>query len=172
MIEKSQRWLAKYVGYKNAYRIVFITYATLVTIPLLVLGYIFSCMQFVVVGSVIINLIRSVSYGYHHNSNLYCTILTYTLLMIFGYISKTIPLEWSFLCAIISSRYIYINAPLELTHKDKSKQWHRNKIQLMIIVCLICSLIALCFKYNHMASDILWSLSVVAMTLFKNVDEE
>lgn len=60
MIEKSQRWLAKYVGYKNAYRIVFISYATLVTIPLLVLGYIFSCMQFVVVGSVIINLMRSI----------------------------------------------------------------------------------------------------------------
>lgn len=90
----------------------------------------------------------------------------------FGYISKTIPLEWSFLCAIISSRYIYLNAPLEITHKDKSRQWHRNRIQLMIIMCLICSLISLYFKCNLIASDILWSLSVVAMTLFKNVDEE
>lgn len=171
MIEKSQKWLAKYVGFKSAYRIVFTTYIILVSIPLILLGYLFDCIQFMIIGSLIINTLRSYTYGYHNKSNLKCTIFTYTMLIIFGYISKSIPSEWTFFIAVLSSRYIYINAPLELTHENKSRQWHRNKIQYSLIGCLICSIIAHYFNFDLIASDILWSLNVVAITLFKDIDE-
>ena len=170
MIEKSQRWLAKYVGKNWAYYIVFITYTILITIPTIILGYLFDCMTFMIISNLIVNIIRSFTYGYHNKSNIKCTILTYTLLVILGYISKTIQIEWSFFIALISARYIYINAPLKLTKKGKDRKWHRSRIQLSIWICLFASVVFLYLQMYIIASAILWSLTMVALTLFENID--
>ena len=170
MIEKSQRWLAKYVGKNWAYYIVFITYTILVTIPTIILGYLFDCMTFMIISNLIVNIIRSFTYGYHNKSNIKCTLLTYTLLVILGYISKTIQIEWSFFIALISARYIYINAPLKLTKKGKDRKWHRSRIQLSIWICPFASVVFLYLQMYIIASAILWSLTMVALTLFENID--
>lgn len=170
MIEKSQRWLAKYVGKNWAYYIVFITYTILITIPTIILGYLFDCMTFMIISNLIVNIIRSFTYGYHNKSNIKCTLLTYTLLVILGYISKTIQIEWSFFIALISARYIYINAPLKLTKKGKDRKWHRSRIQLSIWICLFASVVFLYLQMYIIASAILWSLTMVALTLFENID--
>lgn len=170
MIKKSQRWLAKYVGKNWAYYIVFIAYTILITIPTIILGYLFDCMTFMIISNLIVNIIRSFTYGYHNKSNIKCTLLTYTLLVILGYISKTIQIEWSFFIALISARYIYINAPLKLTKKGKDRKWHRSRIQLSIWICLFASVVFLYLQMYIIASAILWSLTMVALTLFENID--
>ena len=170
MIEKSQRWLAKYVGKNWAYYIVFIAYTILITMPTIILGYLFDCMTFMIISNLIVNIIRSFTYGYHNKSNIKCTLLTYTLLVILGYISKTIQIEWSFFIALISARYIYINAPLKLTKKGKDRKWHRSRIQLSIWICLCASVVFLYLQMYIIASAILWSLTMVALTLFENID--
>ena len=170
MIEKSQRWIAKYVGKNWAYYIVFTTYTILTTIPTIILGYLFDCMAFMIISNLIVNIMRSLTYGYHNKSNIKCTILTYTLLIIVGYISKTTSMEWSFFIALISARYIYIKAPLRLTKKGKDKRWHRSRIQFSIWICLFASIVFLYLQMYIIASAILWSLIMVALTLFENID--
>ena len=171
MIEKIQRYLAKYMSKKMAYRVVFTTYIILVMIPIIILGYLFDCMWFMIIGTLIVNKIRKYTFGYH-TTNIKCTIFTLTILTIMGYVSRTVPLEWSFLFALFSARYIYLNAPLRLTCKGKTLKWHRDKISLNIILCLISAIIFMYLGENLIANCILWSLSTVALTLFENIDIE
>lgn len=97
MINKMQKIISKYVGINMAYYIVFISYIVIVSVPLLLFGYLFKCIQFMSLSFIIINTLRSFTYGYHNKSNIKCTIFTYVMLIIFSQISKTIPLGWSFL---------------------------------------------------------------------------
>ena len=89
----------------------------------------------------------------------------------FGYISKTIPMEWSFIFTLISMRYIYQNAPIKMTIKDKEIKWYRKCINSLMVLYYTLALVLLYFNLQQYASDILWSLSMVALTLFKNVNE-
>lgn len=171
MIETVQIYLAKYMSKKMAYRIVFTTYIILIMIPIIILGYLFDCMWFMIIGTLIINQLRKYTFGYH-TTNIKCTILTLTILTIMGYISKVAPLWASFLVSLFSARYIYLNAPLRLTCKGKTLKWHRDKITLNIILCLISAIIFMYLGENLIASCILWSLSTVALTLFENIDIE
>ena len=170
MIEKSQKWLAKYVGKDWAYNIVYVLYAILVITPIIIFGYIFNCLEFMIVFTISMNMLRHFTSGFHCKSNIKCTLLTYTLLVILGYISKTIQIEWSFFIALISARYIYINAPLKLTKKGKDRKWHRSRIQLSIWICLFASVVFLYLQMYIIASAILWSLTMVALMLFENID--
>lgn len=170
MIIKLQKWLGQYMSQKLAYYVVFCSYVIIVSIPIIILGYLFNCIIFMVVASILTNYLRKFSYGFH-TTNGKCIILTYCLLIIFSYLSKTISLEWSFFIALLSVRYIYLYAPLELTVKNKSRQWHRDKIQLIVFIYLIISIITFYFGFDLISSCVLWSINMVALTLFKNIDE-
>ena len=170
MITKSQKMLVKYVGKKWSYRIVFTTYIIMVMTPIILFGWLFNYIPFIIISTITVNSIRSYSFGFH-TSNGKCTLLTYCLLIAFGYISKTIQIEWSLIFALLSMRYIYIKAPLKLTHKGKSKQFHRDRIQLLMMVYFIASLVFLYFGMNYISNCILCSLGLVGLTSFENVDE-
>ena len=68
-------------------------------------------------------------------------------------------------------RYIYQNALLKMTIKDKEIKWYRKCINSLMVLYYTLALVLLYFNLQQYASDILWSLSMVALTLFKNVNE-
>lgn len=171
MIIKAQRFLKKYIGYKWAYRVVYYSYGIVTLIPILVIGYLFKCIPFILISLFAMNILRRYTYGFHCDNNLQCNILSWILLPTFGYISKTIPMEWSFIFTLISMRYIYQKAPLKLTIEDKDIKWHRKWINRLMVLYFILALVLVYFNLQEYASDILWSLVMVALTLFKNVNE-
>lgn len=154
----------------KAYLIVYYTYALLMSIPLVVVGYIFDIIPFVLASTIITNQIRSVSYGLHL-TNGKCMYLTTMLIIIIGYLSKTIQLEWSFFIVLICVRDIYVKAPLKLIVKNKDRKWHENRIMLLLSIYLTLAIIGLYFDLYIITSSILWSIIMVDLTLILNNNE-
>ena len=153
---------------RHAYLIVYCGYITIVSIPILTMGYLFDCIEFMIISSIISNYLMSVTYTAHMKNNIQCIMLTLVLLTIFGYLSKTIPLEWSFLIGLIATKKIYREAPIKVCKKSRDLKWHKSRIKLVLYLCLLCSVICLYFELFIIAKCIMWSLILVAFMLFKN----
>lgn len=170
MIKKSQKFLSRYMSKHNAYLIVYWSYFIITIIPLLSVGYFFNIIPYIVTSCIISNILRSITYGFHL-TNGKCMFLTTILLIIFGYISKTIPLEWSFLIGLFCMRDIYLRSPLKLIVKKKDEKWHRNRIMLILAMCLLASVIGLYLNLIWYTNCIMCSIIMVDLTLFINKDE-
>ena len=170
IIKEVQEFLSRYTSKHNAYLIVYWSYFIIMMIPLLSVGYFFNIIPFVIISTVCVNLLIKYCYSFHQ-SNIKCFILTSFLIIIFGYISKTIPMEWSFLIALFCMRDIYIRSPLKLTVKNKDEKWHRDRIMLILAICLFISVVGLYLNLIVLTNSILCSIIMVDLTLFVNKDE-
>jgi len=170
MIKKSQNFLSRFMSKHNAYLIVYWSYFIITIIPLLSVGYFFNIIPYIIISTVIVNILVNFTYAFHQ-SNGKCLYLTTMLLIIFGYLSKTIPLEWSFLIGLFCMRDIYLRSPLKLTVKGKDEKWHRDRIMLILAICLFTSVIGLYFNLIWYTNCILMSIVMVDLTLFINKDE-
>lgn len=165
MIRKTQLFLGKYMSKKCAYRIVFALYFMITYIPMLLVGYLFDIIPFILIATIIVNQLRSVTFGFHLD-NFRCIYLTICLLIIFGYISQNSNTWVLFLISLYCCRDIYIRSPLKLIVKDKDLKWHENKITNLLGIYLGLSLIALYFNLYIIINDILCSIIMVDLTLF------
>jgi len=147
-------------------------------IPLCMIGYFFNIIPYLIISCIISNILRSVTYCMHL-TNGKCMFLTTTLIIIFGHLSKTIPLEWSFLIGLFCMRDIYLRSPLKLIVKVKGKKkeyrdekYHRDRIMLILAICLLASVVGLYFNFIWYTNCIMMSIVMVDLTLFINRDEQ
>lgn len=96
MIETFQQILKKKFGANIAYYVTCFVYLFLMLSMMFILSYLFNNFYFAVLSSIIINIIRAYTYGYHEHELFNCVLLTNLLILIFGYISKGCPLWVSF----------------------------------------------------------------------------
>ena len=170
MIQRTQKFLSKYTTKHRAYLITYWSYFIITMIPLLSIGYFFNIIPYLIISCIIMNILRSITYGFHL-TNGKCMYLTSVLIIIFGYLSKTIPLEWSFLIGLFCMRDIYLRSPLKLIIKGKDEKYHRDKIMLILAICLFVCVCGLYFNLTLYVNCVLLSLVMVDLTLFINKDE-
>lgn len=170
MIEKFQEILKNKFGINIAYYITCFIYIFLMLSIMFILSYLFDNFCFAILSSIIINIIRSYTYGYHEKKLFNCILLTNLLILIFGYISKRCPLWVSFLLCSYCIRDLYLNSPLELNFENKNIKWHRKKLKNSLFLFMSFSLLALYFDYIFISNCILWSIIMTDILLFKNID--
>ena len=172
MIEKFQQILKKKFGTNIAYYTTCFIYIFLMLSIMFILSYLFDNFYFAILSSIIINVIRRYTYGYHEHELFNCILLTNILILIFGYISKGCPLWVSFFVCSYCIRDLYLKSPLELNFENKSIDWHRRKLKHSLFIFIVISLIALYFNYIFISNCILWSIIMTDILLFKNIDKE
>lgn len=160
MLLNIQKFLSRWFHGRIPYLIVYVSYGVIITTPILVYGYLTRTLIFVVYATVSINILKKYIDGYHASSNLKCTYLTYCLIIIFSYLSKTIPLEWSFLICLYCMKDIYVKSV------DNIKQ-----ITTLFGISLGIMSIGLIINYETIIQCVIWSIVMVDVTLFKNKEE-
>lgn len=170
MIEKFQDYLRIKIGRDKAYYATCFIYTFSMLSVMCILSYLFDNWWFALIGSIIINLLRTYTYGFHMNTLEGCILFTNIIFLIFGYISERCPLWMSFLLCSFCIRDIYLKSPLELNFKDKDLKWHREKLNKTLFILMILCLISLYFNNIYFISYILWSIIMVDIMLFKNID--
>lgn len=140
MIEKFQDWMITKAGSDKAYYATIALYIALMFMCLGLNGWIYDNWHMVIIGSVIINVIRRFTSGFHCHSLIHCIILTNVLFIIFGYIAKQfVGNLWVvlFLLSLYSIKNIYIYVPVtETDYVDKAILWHKKKAIMWTGVCL------------------------------------
>lgn len=172
MIEKFQDWLIPKVGSGKAYYATIVLYTSIMLIILGLNGWLFDNWSMVIIASIIMNVIRNYTSGFHCHSLLNCIFLTNGLIILFGYISKQ-SVDNLWIVFLLGSLYIikdiYLYAPLEDTdYKDKSILWHKKKAIQFVILFIVAAISLVQFGYIHIAKDILLSIIMVDVLLFKN----
>ncbi len=170
MIEKIQDYLKLKIGRDKAYYITCFIYTFSMLSVMGILSYLFNNWWFAILGSIVMNILRMYTYGFHMNTLGGCIIITNITFIIFGYISKRCPLWMSFLVCVICIRDIYLKAPLELNFKDKDIKWHREKLNKTLTILIVLCLMSLYFNNTYFTNCILWSVIMVDIMLFKNID--
>lgn len=197
MLEKLQDYLTKYMHKDYSYLIVTFIYLLSVYIPLLIIGYMFNMIPFVIISVTLMSIIRNYSGGFHCTSNGRCLFLSSILTIIFGYIAKQTvdSLQFAFFISVLSIRDLYLKAPLFIedvpldkrwyncrpfsllkintTKYDKpyDKVWYRKGMIRWIVISLFFSVILLYFEQYYYTSCVLWSIIICDALLFKNQDE-
>lgn len=171
MIIKFQKLISKYTTKRIAYLITYWTYFILITIPILIIGRLYETIPFMIISTLLVNGIRTYSFGFHL-TNGKCLFMTFCLLIIFGYLSKTVPMEWSFLIGLFCMRDIYLKSPLKITVKKKDIRWHEKRIMQIFGLCLFVLSVGIYFNLYIINNSILFSIIMVDLLLFINKDEE
>ncbi len=170
MIEKVQDYLKIKVGRDKAYYITCFIYTFSMVSIMCILSYLFNNWWFAIIGSIVMNLLRTYTYGFHMKTLGGCIVVTNIIFVIFGYISKRCPLWMSFFICMFCIRDIYLKSPLELNFKDKDIKWHREKFNKILVILMAISLASLYFNLTNFIECILWSIIMVDILLFKNID--
>lgn len=131
-------------------------------------GILFNNWYFIIIGTIVSNLINNYSYTHHCHKLEHCIIITQLFFIIFGYLASKIEIEWSLLFAVISVRHIYTNAPLKITYENKPKDWHLYKIILLLIMFLIITIITLRINLNLISNNILWAIIMTDILMIEN----
>lgn len=172
MIEKFQDWMITKVGNDKAYYSTIALYLTIMFSTLILNGWIFNNWLMVIIGSLIINIIRNYSSGFHCHVLMKCIILTNILFIIFGYIAKQFTGNlWVvlFLLSLYSIKNIYMYAPIIKTdHINKTNLWHKKMAIAWICVFIISGIIFAELDYILIANNIFLSIIMVDVLLFKN----
>lgn len=134
----------------------------------IIFGKIFDNWYFIVIGSIVSNLINNYSYTHHCHKLENCIIMTQLFFIIFGYLAKNIRIEWSFLFAILAIKNIYNIAPLKLTHENKPKDWHLYRIMRLLILFLLISIVLFYFNYYIISNNILWAIIMTSILMIEN----
>jgi len=69
MIERMQIRLQKYFKEHTAYLIVYWSYVAITIIPILLVGYLFNVLPFVIISSILGNELIRYTYGFHQTDN-------------------------------------------------------------------------------------------------------
>lgn len=168
---------------------------------LLLFGYIFDCIPFIIISIIFVNGIRNYTSGFHLSTTLKCTILTSMLIIIFGYISTmSVSHLWAlFLLYLYCVRDLYLNAPIRHTDVDLQYRWyntrpfiyiwklfhintikydkpydlvwHRKGMIRWLVISLFFSIVFLYLKLYYWTDCILLSVIMCDLTLFLNKDE-
>lgn len=170
MIEKIQDYLKIKIGRDKAYYVTCFIYTFSMLSIMCILSYLFNNWWFAIIGSIVMNLLRAYTYGFHMKTLGGCIVVTNIMFIIFGYISKRCPLWMSFLLCTFCIRDIYLKSPLELNFEDKDIKWHRERLNKLLIILMILCLISLYFNLTIFIECILWSIIMVDIILFKNID--
>ena len=170
MIEKFQQVLKKKFGTNIAYYSTCFIYLFLMISIMLILSYLFDNFYFALISSIIINIIRSYTYGYHEHELFNCILLTNILILIFGFMAKGSPLWVSFLVCACCTRDLYLKSPLELNFENKSREWHRKQLKKSLFIIFSICLIAVYFNKFYFVNCILYSVIMTDILLFKNID--
>lgn len=150
------------------YYIALFLYFTLQIGLFIVFGKMFDNWYFIITGSIITNLINNYSYTHHCHKLENCIIMTQIFFILFGYLAKIISIEWSLLFAILSIKEIYLNAPIKLTHENKSRDWHLYKIITILMVILALIAIGLYFGLYIIVNNILWAVIMTNILMIEN----
>lgn len=100
-------------------------------LPIILFGWLFDSLPFVIISSIVVNKIRKFSGGFHCSGNVKCAIISNILIIICGYASKY-SLEWLwliFLFTLISVKDLYIKAPFkeQVMDVEPHLRWYNNE---------------------------------------------
>lgn len=172
MIERFQDWMITKVGSDKAYYATIALYTSLILFTLALNGWLFDNWCMVITASIIINILRFFTGGFHCHVLENCIILTNTLMVVFGYIAKVVSdKSWIilFLISLFSIKDIYSSVPVTETDcKDKSIMWHKKNSIKIVIVLLLCVITLAEFGKIFIVKNILLSIIVVDILLFEN----
>lgn len=169
MIEKLQDWLLEQDIHDLAYWITIIVYTTAMIAVLMLNGYIFNNWAMVIIGSIVMNIIRQYSGGYHCTSLVKCILFTNFLFVIFGFAAKLMPYLMGYFLAIIGMLWIMYRTPvIETDYRDMSAQWHKKQATEWCIIFIVLALVIKVIGFGIISSTILWSIILVAFLCFKN----
>lgn len=172
MLDKMQLWLKEKIGQPYAYYITVVVYLTLVFGGLTIVGFVFNSIFQIIIMAILMSILRFYTMGFHCHTNGKCFIVSSILFIIFGILSKIIPMWAVFLLSLYSCRNIYQKSPIELNSDfNKDIDWHFKRVVFLIVVFLTFSLIAYYFKLFIICKCILLSLVMVDLLLFKNDKE-
>ena len=111
--------------------------------------------------------------GFHCSSNVRCFIISSILMVMFGTLTKIMPMWAIFLLCLYSCRDIYQKSPIELNNDfiGKDKDWHFKRSVLIMVLYLIAALVLYYFGIYEVCKCIMLSLIMVDLMLFKNDKE-
>lgn len=137
------------------------------------LSVLFDHLIFALVASVVISIIRFFTSGFHCKKLYNCIIFTNLSFIIFGYCAKqSVDNLWVvFLIASFCLKDIWIKAPLKLEFECKTRLWHRKKMDLVFFILSTIIILCLYLNFNYMISYILYSIILVDLLLFVNIEE-
>jgi len=150
-----------------------ILYYIIQTLLFVVFGKLFDNYLFIIIGSICSVFLQMFTYTHHCHKLEHCIIITQSLFIIFGTLSKITPLYVIFLLCLYSIRDIYQKAPIKLNDDfiGKDEDWHFKRVVLIMIIYLIISLILYYFGFYEICKCIMLSLILVDLMLFKNDKE-
>lgn len=169
MIEKLQDWLLEQDIHDLAYWLTIIVYTTAMIAMLVLNGFLFNNWAMVIIGSIIMNIIRQYSSGYHCISLVKCILFTNLLFVVFGFAAKLMPYLIGVFLAIAGMLWIIYRTPvIETDYKDMSVQWHKKQAAEWCIIFIVLALVVKAIGFGIVSSTILWSIILVAFLCFKN----
>ena len=100
-------------------------------------------------------------------------IISSILMVMFGTLTKIMPMWAIFLLCLYSCRDIYQKSPIELNNDfiGKDKDWHFKRSVLIMVLYLIAALVLYYFGIYEVCKCIMLSLIMVDLMLFKNDKE-
>lgn len=161
----------KYGNTIKSYYIISIADILQVGICLGLVAYFSDMWIFIVIGSIVMNILSNYSYHFHCKNLNYCTIITCLIFYIFGYISKQSPLWVAFLLCTFMIREMYIHMPLKIVNKHKSEEWHKKRFIFWVIAFLTMAIVLNHFNLVLLCSSTLWSLTMYGVLYFINENE-
>jgi len=72
------------------------------------------------------------------------------------------------LIGLFCMRDVYLKAPIKLTMENKTREWHEDKITLILAFYMLISIVGLYFKLTIITNSVLASIILVDLTLFLN----
>ena len=166
-----------------------------------ILSAIFDNWEFAIICSIITNIIRKYTYGFHFKTLWYCTIFTNISFILFGYMAKnTVDYLWfPMLLALIFIKEMWLKTPLKDMDKPYNKRWYNRKhfkwltttlhinidklnvpydkmyckkhFGIVMFIIGLVCLFCLYFDMKYILSCILWSIIMTAMVCFINDTE-
>ena len=171
MFDKLRNYLDK-VFYRSKIDVGYYVISTLYLISqiglFIIFGVLFNNWYFIIIGTLVSNIINNYSYTHHCHKLEHCIIMTQLFFIIFGYLAKTISVEWSFLFAILSVKEIYLKAPLKLTCENKPRDWYLYKIICLLIIFLIIAIVLFYFNFQMISNNILWAIIMTNILMMEN----
>lgn len=169
MIEKLQDWLLEQDIHDLAYWLTIIVYTSIMIATLAVNGYVFNNWTMIIVGTIVMNMLRMYSGGYHCTSLVKCILFTNLLFVIFGFAAKLMPNSLTYIFTIASILWIVYRTPvIETNFQDMPARWHKAQVADWCAIFLVLSIIIEVIGFVLVSRSILWSIILVAFLCFKN----
>jgi accessory gene regulator B len=171
MIERFQDWILEQDIHDVAYYLTTILYIAIMVATLALNGWLLHNWYMVIIGSIVMNAIRQYSGGFHCTSLVKCIVFTNILFIIFGFIANYATAFYfeAMLFSVLCILWIIHRTPVtDSDYPWQSVKWHKLQVIEWCLIFFFLSFFSKVVGLGLIASNITWSIIMVAMLCFKN----